>query len=68
MTMPRPEHYERAPDGAVWPGTLAGLLQAFNDTAAESLRIPDQEFTIQAIRDGQSHPFRVYRNGHEVKT
>lgn len=67
MSMPRPENYERAPDGATWPGTLKGLLRAFDDTVMESKRYPDQEFTLQAIRSGHACPFRVYLNGTEVQ-
>lgn len=68
MTMARPpEGYERAPDGAVWPGTLKGLLQAFDDTAMESARQRDQEFTLHAIRGGHAYPFRIYLNGLEVR-
>jgi hypothetical protein len=59
----RPEMYERAPDGAQWPGTLAGLLLAMDDTAWESALHGDQRYTLSAIRDGHAMAFRNYHNG-----
>lgn len=58
----RPEMYERSPDGERWPGTLKGLLAAIEDTTLKSLR-EGGDFTLMAIRHGQSVPFRVYRDG-----
>lgn len=60
-----PEYYERAPDGARWPGTLDGLLEAIEDTALTSVLAGDQEITLIAVRDGIAAVFRTYTNGRE---
>lgn len=62
VTTERPEMYERAPDGERWPGTLKGLLAAIDDTTLKSLQ-EGGDFTLMAVRNGQSIPFRVYRDG-----
>jgi hypothetical protein len=59
------EYYERAPDGTTWPGTLAGLLKALDDTALESSRLPG-EYTLSAIRSGNAEPIRIYQNGAQL--
>ena len=59
----RPEYYERAPDGKQWPGTLAGLLLAMDDTAMASAQDREQVYTLQAIRRGHAEPFHTYQAG-----
>lgn len=63
--LPRPEYYERAPDGAQWPGTLSGLLAALDDSTLRSLQ-SDERYTLLAVREGRAQEFRQFVHGDEI--